>query len=82
MPTIGRSLHATGARLRLVVAGYPVSYAMLLITGARPSDLYWRRRTFLIGVAVFTLASLACGIAPGTGVLIAAGTSRARRRRR
>jgi MFS family permease len=34
MPTIGRSLHASGAELQLVVAGYTVSYAMLLITGA------------------------------------------------
>ena len=72
MPTIGRSLHATGAELQLVVAGYTVSYAMLLITGARLGELYGRRRMFLAGVAVFTLASLTCGIAPGVGVLIAA----------
>jgi MFS family permease len=72
MPTIGRSLHASGAELQLVVAGYTVSYAMLLITGARLGDLYGRRRMFLAGVAVFTLASLTCGIAPGAGVLIAA----------
>ena len=72
MPTIGRSLHASGAELQLVVAGYTVSYAMMLITGARMGDLYGRRRMFLAGVAVFTLASLACGIAPGIGVLIGA----------
>jgi hypothetical protein len=72
MPTIGRSLHASGAELQLVVSGYTVSYAMMLITGARMGDLYGRRRMFLAGVAVFTLASLACGIAPGIGVLIAA----------
>src|ERR1700722_10453310 len=72
MPTIGRTLHASGAELQLVVAGYTVSYAMLLITGARLGDLYGRRRMFLAGVAVFTLASLACGIAPGVGVLIGA----------
>ena len=72
MPTIGRSLHASGAELQLVVAGYTVSYAMLLITGARMGDLYGRRRMFLAGVAVFTTASLICGIAPGIGVLIAA----------
>ena len=45
---------------------------MLLITGARMGDLYGRRRMFLAGVAVFTAASLICGIAPGIGVLIAA----------
>jgi len=72
MPTIGRSLHASGAELQLVVAGYTVSYAMMLITGARMGDLYGRRRMFQIGVAVFTMASLICGIAPGIGVLIAA----------
>jgi MFS family permease len=72
MPTIGRSLHASGAELQLVVAGYTVSYAMLLITGARMGDLYGRRRMFLAGVAIFTLASLICGIAPGIEVLIGA----------
>ena len=72
MPTIGRSLHATGAELQLVVAGYTVSYAMMLITGARMGDLYGRRRMFMAGMAVFTLASLTCGIAPGIGLLIAA----------
>src|SRR5579864_5254232 len=72
MPTLGRSLRASGAELQLVIAGYTVSYAMLLITGARMGDLYGRRRMFLAGVAVFTLASLACGLAPDVGVLIAA----------
>ena len=72
MPTVGRSLHASGAELQLVVAGYTVSYAMMLINGARMGDLYGRRRMFLAGVGIFTLASLACGIAPGIEVLIAA----------
>jgi MFS family permease len=72
MPTIGRTLHASGAALQLVAAGYTVSYAMLLITGARLGELYGRRRLFLAGVAVFTLSSLACGLAPGIEVLIAA----------
>ena len=67
MPTLGRSLHASGAELQLVVAGYTVSYAMLLITGARMGDLYGRRRMFLAGVALFTVASLICGIAPAWG---------------
>jgi MFS family permease len=72
MPTIGRSLHASGAELQLVIAGYTVSYAMLLITGARLGDLLGRRRMFLIGIATFTLSSLVCGLAPDAGVLIAA----------
>ena len=45
---------------------------MALITGARMGDLFGRRRMFLIGVLVFTVASLACGIAPGIEILIAA----------
>jgi MFS family permease len=72
MPTIGRTLHASGAELQLVVSGYTVSYAMMLITGARLGALYGRRNLFTAGVATFTLASLACGLAPGIGVLIAA----------
>lgn len=72
MPTIGRTLHASGAELQLVVAGYTVSYATLLITGARLGDLIGRRRMFLLGVSVFALASLTCGLAPDIGVLIAA----------
>jgi EmrB/QacA subfamily drug resistance transporter len=72
MATIGRSLHASGAELQLVVAGYTVSYAMMLITGARMGDLYGRRRMFLIGVLVFTVASLICGVAPGIEILVAA----------
>jgi len=72
MPTLGRSLHASGAELQLVIAGYTVSYAMLLITGARLGDLFGRRRMFMLGIGVFTLASLTCGLAPDVGVLIAA----------
>jgi MFS family permease len=72
MPTIRADLHASGAALQLVVAGYTVSYAMLLITGARLGDLYGRRRVFLAGVLGFTLSSLVCGIAPATTMLIVA----------
>jgi MFS family permease len=72
MPTIGRTLHATGTELQLIVSGYTVCYAMLLITGARLGDLRGRRNLFVAGVAVFTLASAVCGFAPNAGVLIAA----------
>jgi MFS family permease len=72
LPAISRSLHTSGAELQLVVAGYIVSYATLLITGARLGDLVGRRRMFMAGTALFTLSSLACGLAPGIGTLIAA----------
>jgi MFS family permease len=72
MPTIGRTLHASGAALQLVVAGYAVSYAMLLITGARLGALRGRRRLFLAGIGLFTVSSLACGLAPDVVTLIGA----------
>jgi MFS family permease len=72
IPTIQAKLHASGAAIQLVVAGYTVTYAMLLITGARLGDLRGHRNVFLAGLATFTAASLACGLAPGTGTLVAA----------
>jgi MFS family permease len=69
-PTIRTDLHASGAGLQLVIAGYTISYAVLLITGARLGDMIGHRRLFLIGLAVFTAASLACGLAQSTGQLI------------
>ena len=72
MPTIGRNLHASGAALQLVVAGYTVSYAVLLITAARLGALHGRRRLFLAGAGLFTASSLACGLAPDAAVLICA----------
>src|SRR6266567_902545 len=70
MPSIAASLHASGASLQLVVGGYTIAYAMLLITGARLGDRYGRRRTYLAGVVVFTAASLACALAPDSQALI------------
>ncbi|WP_435859688.1 MFS transporter [Streptomyces narbonensis] len=70
-PTIRAELSASGAGLQLVVAGYTVTYAVLLITGARLGDLLGHRRMYLGGLALFTAASLACGLAAGTGQLIA-----------
>ncbi|MEW2395981.1 MFS transporter [Streptomyces sp. NPDC046862] len=71
VPTIGTELHASGAALQLVVAGYSITYAVLLITGARLGDQLGHRRVHLGGLALFTAASLACGLAQGTGELIA-----------
>ncbi|MGW1932964.1 MFS transporter [Streptomyces sp. NPDC001919] len=70
-PTIRVELSASGAALQLVVAGYTVAYAVLLITGARLGALLGHRRMYLGGLALFTAASLACGLAAGTGQLIA-----------
>ena len=71
MPSIAAHLHASGASLQLVVGGYTIAYAMLLITGARLGDRFGRRRIYLAGVITFTAASLACALAPDSQVLIA-----------
>ncbi|OLB73694.1 MAG: MFS transporter [Actinobacteria bacterium 13_2_20CM_2_71_6] len=70
VPTIRSDLHAGGAALQLVVAGYTIAYAVLLITGARLGDRLGHRRVFLFGLVTFTVASLACGLAGSTGALI------------
>lgn len=70
-PSIHASLHASGGAMELVVSGYVLAYAMLLVTGARLGDTHGYRRLFLTGLGVFTLASLACGLAPNAPVLIA-----------
>jgi EmrB/QacA subfamily drug resistance transporter len=70
LPAIKTDLHASGASLQLMVGGYSIAYAMLLITGARLGDLYGRRHMYLIGVLIFTTASLACGLAQNSAALI------------
>ncbi|MER6944069.1 MFS transporter [Nonomuraea sp. NPDC000554] len=70
-PTIEADLHSSGAGLQMIVAGYTIVYAVLLITGARVGDLFGYRRAFLYGLALFTLTTLGSGLAPSTGALIA-----------
>src|SRR5919201_534870 len=70
VPTIHLDLHASGAGLQLIVAGYTIAYAVLLITGARLGDRLGHRQVFLLGLAIFTAASLACGLATSTAMLI------------
>jgi MFS family permease len=71
-PAIHDSLGASGAELQLIVSSYIVSYAMLLIVGARLGGMFGYGRVFIAGVAVFTVASLACGLAPDALILIGA----------
>src|SRR5215831_11790969 len=70
-PSIHAGLHASGAGLQLVIAGYTIAYAVLLVTGARLGDLLGHRRIFLAGLVFFTLASLGCGLAISTTQLVA-----------
>lgn len=70
IPSIHAGLRASGASLQLVVAGYTITYAVLLVTGARLGDILGHRRMFLAGLITFTLASLGCGLAPTPTSLI------------
>ncbi|WP_338696273.1 MFS transporter [Streptomyces sp. Q6] len=72
LPTIDRDLSASEPVLELVVAGYGIAYAVLLVLGGRLGDLLGRRRLFLGGMAAFGLTSLACGLAPTAGTLVVA----------
>ncbi|HZX09081.1 MFS transporter [Kribbella sp.] len=71
-PSVGTDLGASAGAVGLVVSGYVVAFAVLLITGARLGTSFGYRRTFLLGLTVFTAASLACGLAPGIGALVGA----------
>ena len=71
LPTIDHDLRASAGMLQLVVAGYAIAYALLLVVGGRLGDALGRRRLFLIGMAAFTVTSLACGLAPNVELLVA-----------
>jgi len=70
IPTIRHDLGASGSDLQLIVAGYVIAYAVLLITGARLGMRFGFRTAFLSGLTLFTAASFACGVAPTSQALI------------
>jgi EmrB/QacA subfamily drug resistance transporter len=70
LPTISKSLGAGFSGLQWIVDGYVLAFASLLLTGGILGDRYGRKRMFLAGLAGFTLASLACGLAQSTAQLI------------
>jgi EmrB/QacA subfamily drug resistance transporter len=72
LPSIQRSLHMSISSLEWIVTAYALTFAALLITGGKLGDLYGRRKMFILGLAVFTLSSLACGLSPNAGFLIGA----------
>ncbi|HUK44916.1 MAG TPA: MFS transporter [Gaiellaceae bacterium] len=72
LPTIGRDLAVGVSQLEWVVNGYTLTFAVLMLTGGRLADLYGRRLVFEIGLALFTLSSLACGLSSNAETLIAA----------
>jgi EmrB/QacA subfamily drug resistance transporter len=72
LPTIQTKLGAGLSGLQWIVDGYILVLAAFLLSGGTLGDMYGRRRAFIGGAAVFTLGSLACALAPSTGVLIGA----------
>ena len=72
LPVIQADLGFTPASLSWVMDSYLIAFGGLLLLSGRLGDLLGRKRMFLAGLAVFTLASLACGLAAGPGMLIAA----------
>jgi EmrB/QacA subfamily drug resistance transporter len=72
LPAIQRDLGVDLSELEWIVAGYALTFAALMLTGGKAADFYGRRLVFVIGTVVFTLASLACGMANSGDVLIGA----------
>jgi EmrB/QacA subfamily drug resistance transporter len=72
LPSIQGALHLKISELEWVVTGYALTFGALMLTGGKLADLFGRRRIFVVGLAIFTLSSLACGLAGSAGVLIGA----------
>src|SRR3954466_11935085 len=72
MPAIQRDLHLSTSGLEWIVSGYILLFASLLLAGGRLGDIYGRRRLFLLGLGIFTAASLVAGLAGNAELLIAA----------
>src|SRR3989440_12086397 len=71
LPTIGRDLHFSETSLQWVVTAYALTFGGFLLLGGRAADLLGRRRILILGLALFTAASLACGLSTGDAFLIA-----------
>ncbi|SDQ04131.1 MFS transporter [Quadrisphaera sp. DSM 44207] len=72
LPAVQAGVGASAAQLQWVLTGYALTFGLALVPAGRLGDSYGRRRLFMTGLAVFLLASLACGLATSPGALIAA----------
>jgi EmrB/QacA subfamily drug resistance transporter len=70
IPTIQTNLTASYSSIQWIVAGYSLTFALLLVTGGRMGDVFGYKKLFLIGVAGFTVASLLNGVSVNAGMLI------------
>src|SRR5213595_2848419 len=71
LPSIGKSLDFSRENLQWVITAYAIAFGGFLLLGGRAADLLGRRRVFIVGVVVFTIASLVCGLAQSEWMLIA-----------
>jgi len=72
LPVLQRDLGASFSQVQWVVEAYTLVLSSLILVGGAGGDLFGRRRVFSIGMAIFALASAACGLAPTAGLLVAA----------
>src|SRR5436190_13676264 len=72
LPSIKDSLDVTDVTVQWVLIAYTITFGGFLLLGGRAADLLGRRRIFIVGVALFSAASLVCGLANSEGMLIAA----------
>jgi MFS family permease len=79
LPRIQLDLHMAAAQLQWVVTGYALTFGSLLLAGGRLADLFGRRRMLVAGLALFALASLACGLVPSTITVVLVSTMLTRR---
>jgi EmrB/QacA subfamily drug resistance transporter len=71
IPSIQRDLHIAESTVQWVITAYAITFGGFLLLGGRMADLLGRRMIFVVGLVIFTVASLTCGLANGAGVLIA-----------
>jgi EmrB/QacA subfamily drug resistance transporter len=72
LPSMERDLGIAVSELEWIVSGYALTFAVMMLTGGKLADMYGRRRIFIVGLVVFTLSSLACGLAGSAVMLIGA----------
>src|SRR5206468_6217931 len=72
IPSIQKDLRIAESTVQWVITAYAITFGGFLLLGGRMADLLGRRRIFVVGLTLFTLASLACGLASSAAMLIAA----------
>src|SRR5262247_1024060 len=75
LPALQADLHATITDVQWVIEAYALFLGSLILVGGSLGDQFGRKRLFLVGVTLFTIASMACGLAQSTRALIAARAS-------